>query len=107
MDTFIVDARRDTQPAIAAGAGLIPEPIDENARLPLAMKFILVTWFLPEGLSFFVAGLRLNLIRVIFLILTSVVFVRFADKIGSGRYVSFGPMFSCRPLRSGCSLARA
>jgi hypothetical protein len=82
MDTFIVDARRDMQPQIVAGPG----EINENARLPLAMKFVLLSWFLPEGMSFFVAGMRLNVIRVIFLILAPVVFARFAGKIGSGRY---------------------
>jgi hypothetical protein len=82
MDTLIVDARRDIQPAIAAGS----REINENARLPFAMKLVAVSWFLPEGLSFFVAGLRLNIIRVIFLILTPVVFARFANKLASRRY---------------------
>ena len=82
MDTFIVDARRHTQPAVVAG----PSEINENARLPLALKFVLLSWFLPEGMSFFIAGLRLNVIRVVFLVLTPVVFARFANKVGSGRY---------------------
>lgn len=82
MDTFLVDARRTPQPAIVAGRS----EINENARLPLAMKFVLLSWFLPEGLSFFIAGMRLNVIRVIFLVLTPVVFARFVAKVSSGRY---------------------
>jgi hypothetical protein len=82
MDTFIVEAGPGTQRAIVTA----PDLINEHAKLPLAMKLILVSWFLPEGLSFFVAGLRLNIIRVIFLILTPVVFARFANKVATGRY---------------------
>jgi hypothetical protein len=82
MDTFIVESGPGTQRATVAA----PILIDEHTRLPLAMKLILVSWFLPEGLSFFVAGLRLNIIRVTFLILTPVVFARFASKIATGRY---------------------
>lgn len=82
MDTFIVDAGpRLKRPAVAVTA-----EINEQARLPLMMKLVLLSWFLPEGLSFFVAGLRLNVIRVIFLALTPVVFARFANKIASGNY---------------------
>jgi len=82
MDTFLVDARRNPQPAIIPG----PNAINEKARLPLAMKLVLLSWFLPEGMSFFIAGMRLNVIRVIFLVLTPVVFARFANKISSRRY---------------------
>ncbi len=70
------------QPPIISGAG----EINENAKVPLAMKFVLLTWFLPEGMSFFIADMRLNLIRVVFLVLTPVVFTRFAQKVSSGRY---------------------
>ena len=82
MDTFLVDARSDRQPAIVAG----PAEINENAKLPLSMKFVLLTWFLPEGMSFFIGGMRLNLVRVVFLVLTPTVFSRFANKVSSGRY---------------------
>jgi hypothetical protein len=82
MDTFIADARRNPPLPVAAE----PHVINEKAKLPLAMKFVLLTWFLPEGMSFFIAGMRLNLIRVVFLVLTPVVFSRFVSKIGSGRY---------------------
>jgi hypothetical protein len=86
MDTFIVQAQPNSQRGIPAPPPPPIVEIDERARLPLAMKLILVSWFLPEGLSFFVAGLRLNVVRVLFLILTPVVFTRFANKVASGRY---------------------
>ena len=82
MDTFIREAGSDTQEAVLSELG----DADERARLPLSLKFILFSWFLPEGLSFFVAGLRLTVIRVIFLILTPVVFARLAQKVSTGRY---------------------
>src|ERR1700742_1459370 len=82
MDTLLIDGRREIQAPIISG----PVEINEKAKLPLSMKLILLSWYLPEGMSFFVAGLRLNVIRVIFLALTPVVFSRFASKVSSGRY---------------------
>jgi hypothetical protein len=82
MDTLLIDGRRETQAPIITG----PAEINEHAKLPLSMKFILLSWYLPEGMSFFIAGMRLNVIRVVFLVLTPVVFSRFASKVSSGRY---------------------
>ena len=76
--------------------------INEKAKLPLAMKFVLLSWFLPEGMSFFIAGMRLNLIRVVFLVLTPVVFSRFVNKIGSGRYRFVLSDVLVPPPGSGC-----
>ena len=47
---------------------------------------ILLTVFLPEGMSFFIAGLRLTPTRLVFLILAPVVFARFVRKIASGDF---------------------
>ena len=66
--------------------GVSGVPFDEERRLPLTLKLILWTFFLPEGLSFFVAGLRLTVIRVIFLALTPVLVARLAANMASGRY---------------------
>jgi hypothetical protein len=82
MDTFVAGAGRNAPPSIVLG----PSTINERARLPLAMKFVLLSWFLPEGLSFFIGDMRLNVVRVVFLVLTPVVFGRFVSKISSGRY---------------------
>lgn len=56
------------------------------ARLPLSLTLILLTLFLPEGSSFFVSGLRLTFTRLIFLVLTPVVFMKWGQKISSGSY---------------------
>jgi hypothetical protein len=82
MDTFIGEAGSDTP-----GAGFTtPGETDERVGLPLALKIILLSCFLPDGLSFFVAGLRLTVTRLTFLVLTPVVFARFAQKVSTGRY---------------------
>lgn len=54
--------------------------------MPLSLKLVALTCLLPEGMSFFIAGLRFNPIRVIFLVLTPVVFIRLAQKMATGRY---------------------
>jgi hypothetical protein len=54
--------------------------------LRLELKLILLTLFIPQELSFFIAGLRLNLTRVIFIVLTPLLFSRVIRKMGTGRY---------------------
>lgn len=56
------------------------------ARLPTSLKLILLAVFLPEGTSFFIAGLRLTVTRVILIVLTPIVFARLGRKISAGRY---------------------
>jgi len=81
MDT-IIDAVLDPPEPHA-----VPPLIgNERAELPLSLKLIAICWCFPEGLSFFIAGLRLTAIRLIFLILTPVVIARFGQKIATGRY---------------------
>jgi hypothetical protein len=57
-----------------------------NAALPLPLKLVLATLFLPEGMSFFVAGLRLTLTRTIFLVLAPVLVGRLFKRLAEGRY---------------------
>ncbi len=54
--------------------------------LPLSLRLTLAVLFLPEELSVFVAGLRLSEIRIVFLMFAPVIFVRFAQRVGAGRY---------------------
>ena len=54
--------------------------------LPLTVKVIIISIFLPEGLSFYVAGLRLTVTRLIFLVVTPVLVVRLSRMLGAGRY---------------------
>ena len=54
--------------------------------LPLALRLILFTLFLPVELSLFIAGLRVTLTRLIFLALAPAVFVRLGSQIAAGRY---------------------
>lgn len=57
-----------------------------GTALPLTLKLALLTLFLPEGMSFFVAGLRLTLTRMLFLAVTPTVFMRLSAKISTGQY---------------------
>jgi hypothetical protein len=62
-------------------------PYPEAApALPLYLKLVLFSVFLPEGLSFFIAGLRLTFVRLLFLLFTPMVFARLFAKMGSDRY---------------------
>ncbi|MGO9545640.1 MAG: O-antigen ligase family protein [Rhodomicrobium sp.] len=55
-------------------------------KLPLSMKLVVLTLFLPEQLSIFIAGLRLSEVRIIFLLLAPLAFLRFSRKRLTGRY---------------------
>ena len=56
-------------------------------KLPLGLRLIILTIFLPDQLSIFIAGLRLTEVRLVLLALTPFVFLRFGKKITSGRYL--------------------
>ncbi len=58
----------------------------DSAPLPLSLRFILFTLFLPEGMSFFIADLRLTFTRAIFLVITPLVFMEFKKKVSTGQY---------------------
>jgi hypothetical protein len=56
------------------------------AALPAALALIVATLFIPIELSFYVFGLRLTVTRLIFLILTPFLLVKFTRKMAAGRY---------------------
>ncbi len=82
MDTPVGAVGSDLSETDSTG----PWIAEKRARLPLSLQLIAIFWCLPEGLSFFIAGLRLTVIRVIFLIMTPFVITRFVQKISTGRY---------------------
>src|SRR5208283_1985620 len=59
---------------------------ESGSTLSLALKLILFTAFLPQELSFFIFGLRLTSTRLIFIILTPIVFARLGKKMAAGHY---------------------
>jgi hypothetical protein len=83
----------DLEPAGLAYAPdeYVPEPTawddaPAEPKLPLPLTLVLLTVFLPEGLSFFIAGLRLTLTRLIFLVIAPMLFAKLGDKIGRGEF---------------------
>jgi hypothetical protein len=55
-------------------------------RLSLMLKLIIVGLFLPEELSFYIFGLRLTVIRLLFLVVVPLLVVRFSKKLSAGNY---------------------
>jgi hypothetical protein len=53
----------------------------KRAAFPLVLRLIALTIFLPEELSFYVFGMRLTLLRTIFIIITPIVVVRFCQML--------------------------
>ncbi len=67
--------------------GVPPRVAARNeAALPLALKLIAVTTFLPEELSFYILGLRLTAIRLILIVLTPLLLIRLGQRLAAGRY---------------------
>src|SRR5436190_1497115 len=56
------------------------------AKMPFVLTLIVIGLFIPEELSFYVFGLRLTVIRLIFLLLTPVLLARWTQKVSAGRY---------------------
>ena len=54
--------------------------------MPFVLTLIVIGLFIPEELSFYVFGLRLTVIRLIFLLLTPVLLARWTQKVSAGRY---------------------
>jgi hypothetical protein len=82
METFVRPAAlRGDMPALAQ-----PLEHQHDSALPMALKLILFTLFLPEAMSFFVADLRLTFTRAIFIILTPAVFIAACKNISSSNY---------------------
>jgi hypothetical protein len=57
-----------------------------QVAIPWALSLIAIATFLPEELSFYIAGLRLTAMRLMFLILTPLLLVRLGRKMAAGRY---------------------
>ncbi len=55
-------------------------------RLPFVLSLIVFGLFIPEELSFYLFGLRLTVIRLIFLLLAPVLLVKGVKKLSSGLY---------------------
>lgn len=55
-------------------------------KLPLSLKLIILSLFLPDQLSIFIAGLRLTEVRLVLLFLTPLVFLHLIKQFQSGRY---------------------
>lgn len=55
-------------------------------RLSLILKVVVLGLFLPEELSFYIFGLRLTVIRLLFLVVVPVLVVRFSKKLSGGLY---------------------
>jgi hypothetical protein len=56
------------------------------ASLPIILTIILLTLFMPVELSFYIFGLRLTVIRLIFIIISPFLFFKFAQKVATGQY---------------------
>jgi len=57
-----------------------------NFKIPLVLTLVGLTVFLPVELSFYIVGLRLTATRLIFLVITPFLIVRFVQKTRTGRY---------------------
>ena len=67
--------------------GVPPRVAARNeAALPLALKLIAITTFLPEELSFYILGLRFTAIRLILIVLTPLLLIRLGQRLAAGRY---------------------
>jgi hypothetical protein len=54
--------------------------------LPFTLTLIVIGLFIPEELSFYVFGLRLTVVRLLFLLLTPVLIFKASQKLSAGRY---------------------
>lgn len=63
-----------------------PEARHLGGTLTLPLRLILCTLFIPQELSFFVAGLRFTYTRLLLIVLTPVLFVNLVRKMCTGRY---------------------
>lgn len=57
-----------------------------STGIPFVLVLVVLTIFLPVELSFYIFGLRLTAIRLIFLLITPFLLARLAQKVGAGRY---------------------
>jgi hypothetical protein len=57
-----------------------------QAAIPWALSLATIATFLPEELSFYIFGLRLTVVRLIFILLAPVLFVRLVQRMAEDRY---------------------
>jgi O-antigen ligase/polysaccharide polymerase Wzy-like membrane protein len=76
--------------SLTANYALTPSKLGVHAKAgtaaPLLVKLVAISTFLPEELSFYLSGLRLTLTRLILIIITPLLIVRFSQKVIAGRY---------------------
>jgi hypothetical protein len=71
---------------IRTGQGTIMnQTLSDKSTLPLTLKLIALTLFLPEELSFYVGTLRLTSTRLIFLALAPILVIRYCKMWATGR----------------------
>jgi hypothetical protein len=76
-----------------------------HGRAPFILKLIVCGLFLPEELSFYIFGLRLTVIRLLFLVLTPFLAAKFLQKLAAGRYRFIASDFLV--IAAGCWLIYA
>src|ERR1700742_747111 len=54
-------------------------------KMPFVLTMVVVVLFIPQELSFYLFGLRLTLVRFLFLLLVPVLIVKAAGRISAGR----------------------
>lgn len=60
--------------------------VSRKALLPPVVKVVILTLFLPEGLSFYIGGLRLTVTRLMFLGMTPILIVQMVRLLSAGSY---------------------
>jgi hypothetical protein len=68
------------------GVARDPAAARSAATMPFVLTLIVIGLFIPEELSFYMFGLRLTVVRLIFLLLTPVLLTRSIKKVSAGRY---------------------
>jgi hypothetical protein len=63
----------------------IPSVNRRAAKMPLVLTMVVVGLFIPQELSFYLFGLRLTVVRLIFLLLAPVLIAKAAAKLSAGR----------------------
>ena len=88
------------------GRSLPTAPVRSGPRrASFIVKLIVFGLFLPEELSFYIFGLRLTVIRLIFLILTPFLAAKILQKVSAGRYRFIASDFFV--IAAGCWLIYA
>src|SRR5689334_10228463 len=73
-----------TQSAATAFGARLAQPA--KVRLPISLKLIVLSLFLPEAMSFYLGSLRLTCTRLLFIMLVPAVSSQIQTKVASGQY---------------------